>query len=57
MKEIIELEKAIEHCKEVQNKNCTNKKCKLEHKQLELWLTELLTIKKAYLFAQSAMET
>ncbi len=47
--DITKLKESIKHCKEVQSKSCTNNECKRDHKQLELWLAELLNIKKQQL--------
>lgn len=38
------LKDAIKHCSEVEN-SCVEVMCSLEHKQLRIWLTELLEIK------------
>lgn len=43
-KEIAALKDAIKHCSEVEN-SCVGVMCSLEHKQLRIWLTELLEIK------------
>lgn len=45
MQELEELKNAIEHCQEVQQQACTNDQCKADHKQLEMWLKELLELK------------
>lgn len=44
-KEIAALKDAIKHCFEVEN-SCVGVMCSLEHKQLRIWLTELLEIKQ-----------
>lgn len=44
-KEIAALKDAIKHCSEVEN-SCVGVMCSLEHKQLRIWLTELLEIKQ-----------
>lgn len=44
-KEIAALKDAIKHCSEVEN-SCVGVMCSLEHKQLRIWLTELLDIKQ-----------
>ena len=43
--EIKALKDAIKHCSEVEN-SCVGVMCSLEHKQLRIWLTELLEIKQ-----------
>lgn len=44
-KEIAALKDVIKHCSEVEN-SCVGVMCSLEHKQLRIWLTELLEIKQ-----------
>lgn len=44
-KELLALKDAIKHCSEVEN-SCVGVMCSLEHKQLRIWLTELLSIKQ-----------
>lgn len=44
-KEIAAIKDAIKHCYEVEN-SCVEVMCSLEHKQLRIWLTELLEIKQ-----------
>jgi len=43
--EIDQLKSAIAHCTDVQN-TCTNIQCSNDHKQLAIWLTELLNYKE-----------
>lgn len=42
MSEIEKLQEAINHCKEVEDGCKDNEACRLDHKQLRMWLTELL---------------
>lgn len=44
-KELLALKDAIKHCSEVEN-SCVGVMCSLEHKQLRIWLTELLELKQ-----------
>ena len=45
IEEIAALKDAIKHCSEVEN-SCVGVMCSLEHKQLRIWLTELLEMKQ-----------
>lgn len=46
MSEIKKLNESIAHCKKIE-RGCGNKSCAIEHKQLRLWLEELLFIKES----------
>lgn len=46
MSEIKKLKESIAHCKNIEQ-SCNNESCVLEHKELRLWLEELLFIKES----------
>ena len=41
------LDEAIEHCYEIINNEWKNYKCRMDHKQLAEWLTELKKYREA----------
>ena len=44
---MITLDEAIEHCYEIVNNECKNYECRMDHKQLAEWLTELKKYREA----------
>ena len=41
------IDEAIEHCYDIVNNECKNYECRLDHKQLAEWLTELKKYREA----------
>ena len=47
-REAEQLDSAIQHCIDIQEKNCTNELCKNDHHQLQIWLEELRSLKSLF---------
>lgn len=47
---MITLDEAIKHCYEIVNNECKNYGCRMDHKQLAEWLTELKKTKEQLMF-------